>query len=150
MARKGTRLSILAKLANTWSEDDRTGKSRHATSSVNNTGTGEIDVAVPPVQRVAQLGQEATTPGPCTEERIVNSSTEQAPNYEGLKPPTLSHRTCRNGRCGVHEGHHVEEERSGCARIGEIATIEPRTGPSALPQEDPVTGTDECAASGLV
>ena len=50
MARKGTRLSVLAELANTWSEDNRTGKSSDTTSSVNNTGTGEIDIAVAPVQ----------------------------------------------------------------------------------------------------
>jgi hypothetical protein len=50
MARKSARLSILAELANTWSEDNRTGKSGDATSSVNNARTGEVDVAVTPVE----------------------------------------------------------------------------------------------------
>ena len=50
VTRKGTRLSVLAELANTWSKHDRTGESSDTTSSVNNTRTGEVDVAVAPVQ----------------------------------------------------------------------------------------------------
>ena len=150
VTRKGTRLSVLGELANTWSEDNRTGKSGDATSSVNNARTGEVDVAVTPVERVAKLGEPSATPSPRTEERVVHRTAEQTPDNERLELPTLSHRASRNGCGGVHERHHVEEERGRCARVSEIATVEPGTGPSALPQEDPVTGTDECTTCRMV
>ncbi|CAB4660151.1 unannotated protein [freshwater metagenome] len=150
MAWKSTRLSVLAELANTWSEDDRTGERSNTTSSMHNTRTGEVDVAIAPVQRVAKLGEPAAAPGPRTEKWVVDGTAEQAPDNEGLELPALSHRASGNGCGGVHERHHVKEECGCCARVGKIAAVEPGTGPSALPQEDPITGTDECAASSLV
>ena len=150
VAWKGTGLAVLAELSDTRAEHDGTSQSGHTTGSVNHAGTSEVDVAIAPVQRVPELGEPAATPGPCTEQRVVDGAAEQAPDHERLELPALSHRPGRDGGRGVHEGHHVEEERSRCAGIGKVGTVEPGAGPAALPQEHPVTGTDESATSSVV
>ena len=76
-------------------------------------------VAEGAVEAVAELAQPATTPGPATEDRVVEGTTEQAPSDERLPLPTLSHRAGGDGldpddgrRRGIGPWHELAFDRS--------------------------------------
>ena len=149
VAGQRTRLAVLAELADARTEHDGAGQRGDAADGVHDARAGEVDVAVAPAHRVAQLGQPAAAPGPGAEQRVVDGPAEQAPDHEALPLPPLGHGAGRDGGHGVHERHHVEEEAGGGARTARAWPVEPRPGPAALPEEDPVPAADQRATRRL-
>ena len=137
--RQRARLAVGSVLADPGTEHDRTGQGGDATHRVHHTGAGEVDVAEPEVEVVAELAEPAAAPGPPTEDRVVERAAEQAPADERLPLPALGHRAGRNGRGGVHERDHVEEERRDRNAVRDAGEREA----APAPQERPVTEADQ-------
>ena len=134
-----SRLAVGAVLADAGTEHDRAGQAGDATHRVHHTGAGEVDVAEPEVDVVAELAEPTATPGPPTEDRVVERAAEQAPADERLPLPPLGHRAGRDGRGGVHERDHVEEERRDRDAVRDAGQREA----APAPQERPVTEADQ-------
>ena len=137
MTGHGNGLAVL-ELADARTEHERAGQSGDAAHGVHDAGAGEVDVADAQVSRVPQLVEPAAAPCPGAEQRVVEATAEEAPHHEALPLPPLGHGPRRDGRGGVHERDHVKEEPE--ERGADVLAAQ---GEAALPEEDPVVGTDE-------
>ena len=140
VSRKRSGGAVLGVLADAWPQHDRPGQRSGTPCGVHDARAGEVDVAEPQLEAVAELREPPAAPGPRTEERVVDGAAEQAPPDEALELPPFRHRTRGDGRRGVHEGHHVEEEGGSGS---EHLRVDARHGPGSGPQEHPVPGADE-------
>ena len=136
------RLAVGPVLPDPGTEDERAGQSGDATHHVHDAGAGEVDVAVAHARGLTELGEPAAAPRPRREQRVVDGAAEQAPADERVPLPPLGHGAGRDRRRRVHERDHVQEERRGRHVVG--VALEEET---ALPEEDPVSRTDQCAAA---
>ncbi len=141
-------LAVRAELADPGTDDDGAGKGRNSTGGMHDAGAGEVHVAEAELHRVAELAEPPATPGPRTEQRVVDRPAEKAPADERLPVPALGHRARGDRGRRVHERHHVEEE--GHQRRGVLRPLHAGQREAALPQEHPVSRAHERATGGFV
>ena len=89
--RQGARLAVGTVLPDASTEHHGTGETGDATHGMHHSGSREVDVAEPEIDVVPELAEPTATPGPTTEDRVVEGATEQAPADERLPLPPLGH-----------------------------------------------------------
>ena len=140
MTRYRLRPTVPPVLADAGPEHDRTRQRRHASHRVYDAGAREVDVSVAEARARAEFGEPSPTPGPRTEQRVVDRAAEESPHDEVVPLPAFGHRAGRDRRGRVHERGHVEEVREHRNGRG-LAGHEQRS----PPQEHPVTAAEQLA-----